>query len=100
MPRSRKPSREMFRLILAGLFLFTGLFVATTFAESESARIQAETFFTTEQIEVGLHYAFQRRLLMWAGIFLDLGFLALLIATPLTRRITDRCERLVGGRWL
>jgi len=90
----------MFRLILAGLFLFTGLFVATTFADSESARVQAETFFTAEQIEVGLHYAFQRRLLMWAGIFLDLGFLALLIATPLTRRITDRCERLVGGRWL
>lgn len=89
----------MMRLILAGFFVFIMLFLATTFQDSEAARERARPFFTAEQIDVGLQFAFERRLFYWASVFIHLGFLTLLVATSIARRVTDRWHELVGGRW-
>ena len=83
-----------------GALLFVSLFVVTTFSHSEAARAEAAAYFSPDVIDKGLEFSFERRLLFWPLMALRLGLLVLLVTTGLARKVTDRCQALVGGRWL
>src|ERR1700686_4115664 len=87
-------------LLFFGALLFVTLFVVTAFSHSSAARAEAALYFSDEVIERGLEYSFQRRLLFWPLLALRFGLLVVLVETGLGRRVTDRCQALVGGRWL
>jgi STE24 endopeptidase len=87
-------------LLFFGALLFVTLFVVTTFSHSPAARAEAEAYFPPKVIDDGLQYAFERRLLFWPSVALQLGFLVVLVETGLARKVTDWCQKLVGGRWL
>src|SRR5262249_31048518 len=61
---------------------------------------QAARYFTPDEIERGLTYARERRLLSWCSIGLQLALLTALVCTPWARRLTDRVDRWTGRRWL
>jgi STE24 endopeptidase len=82
---------------IAAVFLV--LFVLTTFVPYPAARQTAlEAGFTTEQIDTGLQYSFERRLLSWGWIALKLTILCALGLTSLGRRLADRFLAWTGGR--
>lgn len=83
-----------------GSLLLATLFLVTTFSSSPAAREQAAVYFSSEAIERGLQFSFQRRLLYWPLVALRIGFLIMLVETRLARTVTDHWRRLVGGRWL
>jgi STE24 endopeptidase len=83
--------------VLATVFLMI-FFALPTFIASPSARAEAEQYFTAAQIQRGLDYSFERRLLFWPQTALHLGLLLVLCAWA--RPLTDACARLVAGRWL
>jgi len=80
--------------------LFVTVFVVTTFSYSPAARAEAAAYFPADVIERGLQFSFERRLLFWPLVALRFGFLVILVQTGLARKWTDRCQALVGGRWL
>jgi STE24 endopeptidase len=87
--------------IAAGVGVFLALFVLTTFVPSPEARALAEAYrFKPEEIDDGLQYAFQRRLLFWASTFVWLGFLTWLVFSGGGRKLADRCTLRTGGHWL
>src|SRR5262245_4344966 len=84
--------------ILLLFLIFVGLFVLTTFPESaESGGKAVAAGFDDEQIDTGWRLAVQRKLLMWGGTFLTLGFLTTLSCSGRARRLADRFERWSGG---
>jgi STE24 endopeptidase len=83
-----------------GSLLLVTLFLVTTFSHSPAARAAAAAYFPEDVIEDGLRYSFERRLLSWPLIALRLGLLVVLVQSGLGRKLTDWCQRLVGGRWL
>src|SRR5262245_41517935 len=88
------------KAILAGVLVYVALLVATLIP-SASARAQAEAAgFTAEQIDTAWQYTLERRLFMWAYSTLQLGFLLVLVATSLGRRLADRLLAWTRGRWL
>ncbi len=84
--------------ILVGAMVFIGLFLATTFALP--ARAEAAPYFTPEEIERGLEFSFQRRLLYWTGAALHLAVLAVIVFSGFARKLADAIAGWVGGRWL
>ncbi|MBI1830717.1 MAG: M48 family metallopeptidase [Planctomycetes bacterium] len=82
--------------IAAGFFL---LFVLTTFVPYPAARESAHAAdFSTEQIDRGLQYAFERRFFFWGATALELGFLCVLTMTGLGRRLADWFLERTGQR--
>lgn len=59
----------------------------------------ARNYFSEEEIEIGLDYAFERKWIGWTSQVLSLAFLAILVLSPLGPRMVDRVERLTGQRW-
>jgi STE24 endopeptidase len=87
--------------IVVGAAILVGLFLVTTFVPSPQSRALAEAYgFTPEEIDNGLRYAHQRKLIFWTGTFIWLGFLTWLACGGGGRRLADACARLGRGRWL
>jgi STE24 endopeptidase len=86
------------RLALVGVLVaFFTLFVITTFLPTPAAEYQtARLYFTEAEIEIGLQYSFERRLLFWASTGVDLGLLLTLVATGAARRIADAFAHWTG----
>lgn len=91
-------SKALKTVILVGTLAFVVLFVTTTFAPP--TRTEASKYFTSEEIERGIQFSFERRLLYWAGAALHLGVLALIVFSGFARKLTDAIGARVGGRWL
>src|SRR5262245_2535848 len=90
----------MRKAILAGVFVYAALFFCTTFISSDEAqRRAAGAGFTSEEIERGLQYSYENRLIYWTYLGLDLLLLIALACTPVARRLADVVERFTGRRW-
>jgi STE24 endopeptidase len=87
-------------LIFFGAIVFVSLFLVTTFSKSSAAEAEARTYFSADEIEWGLQYSFERRLLFWPAFAVKLGILVALVTTSIARKSTDWLQRRVGGRWL
>ncbi len=85
--------------LLAGIFVYVALFVFTTFVPSAEAQAEAARFFSAEEIERGLQFSYQRRLLFWLQTGVNLGLLAALVFTGWARRLADTGMRWSGQRW-
>jgi STE24 endopeptidase len=83
-------------LLIVGAFVI--VFVLTTFIPYSPARVTAEAYFSEQEIDVGLRFAFERRLFMWASIALELGLLMVLGMTGSARRWADRFLAWTGQR--
>src|SRR5438105_1007673 len=84
--------------IVIGAIIFVVLFLVTTFAPP--SRAEAEPYFTSEEIDRGLEFSFERRLLDWTGAALHLAVLTFIVCSGFARRLADLLESWVGGRWL
>src|SRR5260370_39444721 len=82
--------------ILVGAMVFIGLFLATTFALP--ARAEAAPYFTPEEIERGLEFSFQRRLLYWTGAALHLAVLAVIVFFGFAPQFAAALSSSGGGR--
>jgi STE24 endopeptidase len=83
-------------LIAACFFV---LFVLTVFVPYPPAFEQAHgAGFNTDDIETGLQYSFERRLLVWPSWMLELLLLGSLALTSWGRRLADRFLVWTGGR--
>ncbi len=60
----------------------------------------AAEYFSGEQIERGMQFSHERKLLVWCGTGLQLALLTALVCTTLSRRVTDFFDRWTGRRWL
>jgi STE24 endopeptidase len=81
------------------VFAFVAL-AGITFIPSPAATIDTvRTYFAEADIERGVHYSFERRLLMWGSTLVQLGVL-LAFAGRWGERVTERCRRLARGWWL
>jgi STE24 endopeptidase len=87
-------------LLAAIVVVMTLLFVLTTFVPYAPARVEAQEYFTPDEIAVGLEYSFQRRLFYWASVAVELALLCTLALTSLGRRWADRCLAWTGERRL
>jgi STE24 endopeptidase len=89
------------RVVLAGgVLFFVALFFLTTFLPSPQAQAEAAQYFTLEDIERGLQYSLQRRLLFWAATALHLAFLTVVVFSGFARRLADAFHTGTGRRWL
>src|SRR5260370_20400695 len=84
--------------ILVGDMVFIGLFLADTFGVP--ARAEAAPYFTPEEVERGVEFSFQRRLLYWTGAALHLAVLAVIVFSGFARKFADAISRWGCGRWL
>ncbi|HMF15769.1 MAG TPA: M48 family metallopeptidase, partial [Gemmataceae bacterium] len=84
--------------IFVGASAFLLLFLVTTFAPP--SRAAAEEYFTAKEIDNGLEFGLQRRLLYWASAGLHLAALVLIVFTGFARKLADLFASWVGGRWL
>jgi STE24 endopeptidase len=82
------------------LALFFALFVLTVFVPYPPARAQAERYFTAQEIDRGLNYSFERRLLFWGSSAVELGILLVLGLTGAARRLADLAVGVCHGYWL
>jgi STE24 endopeptidase len=79
---------------------FAALFVLNVLVSSSASVEQAEQYFQRAEIERGLQYSHERKLLTWCGVGLHLALLTSLVCTSWSRRLTDWFDRLTGRRWL
>jgi STE24 endopeptidase len=87
--------------VAAGVFVFVALFVATTYVPSPEAQAEARAYgFSSEEIERGLEYSLERKLISWGAIAAWLGFLTAAVVLGWGRRAADVVQRLTRGRWL
>src|SRR5450755_3137094 len=77
---------------------FAIVFVLTTFVPYSPARLSAEAYFSEQEIDVGLRYAYERRFFMWTSIAVELGLLMSLGMTGLARQLADRFLAWTGQR--
>jgi Zn-dependent protease with chaperone function len=90
----------MRKAIFAGVFVYAALFFCTTFVSWKDAERQAERAgFEPVDIQRGLQYAYEGRLISWTYTGLDFLLLLALACTPLGRRLADRVHVFTGGRW-
>ena len=82
------------------LLAFLALFAINTFTHSQSSEVRASQYFSSEQIQQGLQFSYERKLLSWCGIGLQLALLTALVCSPWSRRLTDFFDRFTGRRWL
>lgn len=86
--------------LLAGILVYAILFVLTTFVPYEQAREEALVYgFTEQEIDTGLRYAFERRLIGWSATGMRFLLLLFLACTPFARMLADRLHALFGQRW-
>jgi STE24 endopeptidase len=94
-------SSSGFKAATAGIVLaFIALFVVNTFIHSPPSRERAADYFSAEEIDRGLEFSFERKLLSWCGVGLQLALLTSLVCTTWGRRSTDFFDRCTGHRWV
>jgi STE24 endopeptidase len=76
------------------------LFVLTTLVPYPPAREEALRHFSSEEIDIGQQYAFERRLFFWANVVIEASLLGVLALTGLGRRWADHFLVWTGGRRL
>lgn len=76
------------------------MFVATTFITYPPARDEALAYFSPQEIDAGLQYAFQRRFFLWGASALELALLCTFALTGVGRRVADRLLAGSGQRRL
>ena len=79
---------------------FVALFVVNTFVTSPASEQRAAEYFSAADIQRGLQFSYERKLLTWCGTGLQLALLTALVCTTWGRRLTDFFDRLTGRRWL
>jgi STE24 endopeptidase len=79
---------------------FVALFVVNTFVTSPPSERRAAEYFSEADIQRGLQFSYERKLLGWCGTGLQLALLTALVCTTWGRRLTDFFDRLTGSRWL
>jgi STE24 endopeptidase len=89
--------KNLVGLVLALFFL---LFILTVFVPSSAARLDAGRYFTAEEIDRGLAYSLERRLLFWGASAAQLGVLLVLGLTGVGRRLADTVATVSRGYWL
>lgn len=80
-------TKSLYVLILLAL---SGMFVGTTFIPYPAARDEAKAYFSDSEIEAGWQYGYERRLLFWAGTYVEMVLLCTLALTGFGRRWADR----------
>lgn len=86
--------------ILAGVFVFIMLFIATTFPRSAEAYLEAQQMgFSADEIDQGLSYSLGNRLLMWTSTGLQLIALTIIVFGGWSVRLRGWCYKRSGGRW-
>jgi STE24 endopeptidase len=86
--------------VAAEFLLVLTLFLLTTFLESPQRRARAEQYFTETEIENGLNYSLQGRLLFWGSTVMPLAAFTLIVVSGFARKLADLFERWTGKRWL
>lgn len=87
--------------ILAGIFVFVMLFIATMFPHSPEAYLEAQQMgFSSAEIDQGLRYSFGNRLLMWLSTGVQLAVLTLVVFGGWGVWLRDFCLKRTRGRWL
>jgi STE24 endopeptidase len=83
--------KATFTVILAA---FLVLFIVSTFVPPPATEVDhARLYFTEEQIETGLRFAFERRFFFWGSTALELGLLLALVGTGWLGKL---CARWTG----
>ena len=90
-------SKGLKTIVLVGALAFVALFLVTTFAPP--TRAEAAKYFTSDQIERGLEFSLQRRLLYWTGAGLHLAVFALIVFSGFARKLASFFSR-GGSPWL
>jgi STE24 endopeptidase len=75
------------------------LFVVNAFIRSPSSEHLAARYFSTLEIERGLQFSQERKLLFWLATGLQFALLASLVCSPWARHLADWFARITGGRW-
>jgi len=91
-------SKGLKTTVLVGAIAFVALFLVTTFAPP--SRVDAAKYFSPEEIDRGLEFSFQRRLLYWSGAGLHLAVLVYIVFSGFARKLADVLSFWAGGRWL
>jgi STE24 endopeptidase len=86
--------------IAVGAAIYLALFVTTTFIHSPEAEARAARYFTQTEIDNGLQFTLERRLLMWAETGLHLALWTWIVCSGFARRLTDVFDAWTGRRWL
>lgn len=80
--------------------VFLGL-AALTFVPAPADTVaEAGAYFTGDEIELGVRFAAERRLLFWGQTFAQLTLMLALVFTNAGRRLTAWCQARTGGLWL
>src|SRR5262245_18149923 len=61
---------------------------------------EAQKYFTSEEIEIGQSFAWQRRWLFWGNVLAQLGLLVVLALSRVGQQLHDGLGHLTGYRWL
>jgi len=87
--------------LFASVLLALTLLAIATFIPYPPSRDEASAAgFTSEQIETGLQYSFERRFFTWASTAVEFGLLSFLALTGWSRRWADRFLAITGQRRL
>jgi STE24 endopeptidase len=92
-PLKRTPG--LWAALAAAALVYALLFVLTTFPQSPEAQARAARYFTSQEIDKGLHYAHTNRLLFWSSTAVQLLFICFVVFSGFARRLTDACARLL-----
>jgi STE24 endopeptidase len=87
-------------IVLAGALTFLVLFATTTFVSSPAAQAEARKYFSEKEIDQGLQFSFQRRLLYWGSFGTHLVILTWVVFSGFGRKLANACLACTGGRWL
>ncbi len=84
--------------VIVIVLVYLGLFLVTLVPPPAAEYAEAARYFSAEEIASGQRFALERRLIFWAGTFLELGLLLTLITTGAARRLADTFARWTGYR--
>jgi STE24 endopeptidase len=95
-----RPAPHLLPVVAAGAFVFVVLFFLNTFVTSAPAEAQARAYFSAKEIEDGLRFAFERKLIFWSATAASLTLWTVVVLAGWGRQLADLAGRLTGGRWL
>jgi STE24 endopeptidase len=75
------------------------IFVLTMFVQFPAAREQAERYFSSDTIEIGWQYSWERRWLFWGSTAVHFAFLMSLVYLGFGRRLATWAARPSRGSW-
>src|SRR5579862_290720 len=100
MPAAPRSTPRLRAILVCLALAFLALFVLNTFGESRTSQERAAKYFSAADIQRGLQYGYERKLLAWCGTGLELALLTAVVCTTWGRRLTDFLDRWTGRRWV